>query len=383
LFIYHQLKEKKMKQKGKIVLTTMIFLLGMAACLPLSALAAEEEKTPAPVYASDFLKGLEINGELRLRYEYAEKDVPDEDATDRLRTKFLMGMNWNNPDENWKIAAGLATGGLDGTSTNDTWSEEQIFETGDIRLDYAYAEHKMNNFKLLAGQHKNPYETTWALWDGDMRPAGFTALADFEPFFATAGWYQVRYADKDIAQMEAIQIGAKMEMATAALAFYNYHQVNEYIDFEELGLDSDYNYQIIDFYADGSIEADFAKFSPYAQVFYNVGACGEEGQSIQGGDLDPEEENLGWVLGLDTKVDKFKFGVAYAEIGADSVQQGMKDSDFGGGLNSTDVKGFKVGLSYALTKHCSVGTTAYLYEAMERDLDQDAKTYHVDMTYKF
>jgi hypothetical protein len=159
--------------------------------------------------------------------------------------------------------------------------------------------------------------------------------------------------------------------------------VNEYIDFEELGLDSDYNYQIIDFYADGSIEADFAKFSPYAQVFYNVGANGEEGQSIQGGDLDPEEENLGWVLGLDTKVDKFKFGVAYAEIGADSVQQGMKDSDFGGGLNSTDVKGFKVGLSYALTKHCSVGTTAYLYEPIERDLDQDAKTYHVDMTYKF
>jgi len=372
-----------MKQKCKIVLTSMIFLLGMAVCLPLSALAAEEEKTPAPVYASDFLKSLEINGELRLRYEYAEKDVPDEDATDRLRTKFLMGMKWNNPDENWKIAAGLATGGLDGTSTNDTWSEEQIFETGDIRLDYAYAEHKMNNFKLLAGQHKNPYETTWALWDGDMRPAGFTALADFEPFFATAGWYQVRYADKDISQMEAIQIGAKMDMATAALAFYNYHQVDDYIDYEALGLDSDYNYQIIDFYADGNIETDFAKFSPFAQVFYNVGASGEKGQGIQGGDLDPEEENLGWVLGLDTKVDKVKFGVAYAEIGADSVQQGMKDSDFGGGLNSTDVKGFKVGLSYALTKHCSVGTTAYLYEAMERDLDQDAKTYHVDMTYKF
>jgi len=362
----------------------MIFLFGFAVCLPLFAAAAtEKDIPPAPVYASDFLKGLDINGELRIRYEHAERDTPDEDAVDRMRTKFLLGMAWNNPDENWKVAAGLATGGLDGTSTNATWSNEEIFETGDIRLDYAYAEHKMNKFKFLAGQQKNPYATTWALWDGDMRPAGFTATADFEPVFVTTGWYQVRYADKDIAQMEAIQIGAKMDMATAALAFYNYHQVDEYIDFEELGLDSGYNYQIIDFYTKGDIKTDMAKFSPYAQVFYNIGVKGEEGQSVQGGDLDPEEENLGWVLGVDTKIDKVKFGVAYAQIGADSVQQGMKDGDFGGSLNATDVQGFKIGLGYALAKHCSVDATAYLYEAMERDLDQDAKTYHLDLNYKF
>ena len=373
-----------MKQKVKIVLTSMIFLLGMVICLPLSAVAAtESDAPPAPVNASDFLKGLDINGELRVRYEHAEKDVPDEDAADRLRAKFLLGMKWNNPDENWKIAAGLASGGLDGTSTNATYSNDMIFETGDIRLDYAYAEHNMDKFRFLAGQQKNPYKTTWALWDGDMRPAGFTATADLEPAFVTAGWYQVRYADKDIAQMEAIQIGAKTDMATAALAFYNYHQVDDYIDFEELGLDSDYTYQIIDLYAAGDIKTDMAKIAPYVQVFYNMGAKGEPGQSVLGGDLDPEEENMGWVVGVDTRIDKVKFGVAYAEIGADSVQQGMKDGDFGGSLDLTNVKGFKVGLGYALTKHCSVDATAYLYEAIERDLDQDAKTYHLDLNYKF
>lgn len=353
--------------------------------LPCFAIGAEEKAAPSPVNASAFLKGLDVNGELRLRYEHADNDKPQSDPADRMRTKFLMGMKWNNPDENWKIAAGLASGGLDGTSTNDTWSEGEIFETGDIRLDYAYAEHKMNNFKLMAGQHKNPYETTWALWDGDMRPAGFSATTDFEPIFATAGWYQVRYADKDIAQMEALQIGAKMDLATAALAFYNYHQVDDYIEFsnDDRTMDSDYTYQIVDFYTDGKLDAGFAAFSPYAQVFYNMGAEGEAGQSVLGGDLDPEEENLGWVIGLDAKIDKMKVGLAYAEIGADSVQQGMKDSDFGGLLDSTDVKGFKIGLGYALTKHCSLGATAYLYEAMERDLDQDAQTYHMDMTYKF
>jgi hypothetical protein len=32
-------------------------------------------------------------------------------------------MSWHNPAENWEIAAGLATGGLDGATTNSTYSE--------------------------------------------------------------------------------------------------------------------------------------------------------------------------------------------------------------------------------------------------------------------
>jgi len=373
-----------MKQKVKIVLTPMIFLLSLFLCLPISTVAATEtDAPPAPVNASDFLKGLDINGSLRIRYEHAEADTPNEDAVDRLRTRFLMGMKWDNPDENWKIAAGLATGGLDGTSTNATYSNDKIFETGDIRLDYAYAKHTMDSFSFLAGQQENPYKTTWALWDSDMRPAGFTATADLKPAFVTAGWYQVRYADKDIAQMEAVQIGAKTDIAAAALAFYNYHQVDEYIDFAALGLDPDYTYQIIDFYANGDIKTDMAKITPYTQIFYNMGAEGNPGQSVLGGNLDPEEENLGWVLGVDTKIDKVKFGVAYAQIGADSVQRDMKDADFGGSLDSTDVQGFKVNLGYALTKHCSVDAAAFFYEAVERDLNQDARTYHFDLNYKF
>lgn len=372
-----------MKQKVKIGFTAMIFLLGMAAFLPLCTLAATEEKTPAPVNAAEFLKGLDINGDLRVRYEHVTADVPDEDEVDRMRARFRLGMKWNNPDENWKIAAGLATGGLDGTSTNATYSNDMVFETGDIRLDYAYAENTLGDLSLLAGQMKNPFETTWALWDDDMRPAGFTGKIDLKPAFVTAGWYQVRYVDKDIAAMEAIQAGVKLDEVTAALAFYNYDQVKKYIDFTKTGMDPDYTYQILDLYTTGDLKTDWAKFSPYAQVFYNIGAKGEPGQSVLGGNIDPEEENMGWIVGLDTTVNKVKFGVAYAEIGADSVQQGMKDSDFGGSLNSTDVKGFKLGLSYALTKHCSLGTTALLYEPMERDLDQNCKTYQVDMNYKF
>lgn len=371
-------------KRTKIYAMAVLCFVGLYLCLPGSA--------SANLVLQDFIDGMEVKGDLRIRYEYMEKDVDNEDATDRLRQRFRLGMKWNNPDENWKIAAGLATGGSDATSTNDTYSDNGMFDTGDIRLDFAYAEHKLNNFKFIAGQQKNLFETTGALWDGDVRPAGFTGVADFKPMFVTVGWYDVLYVDRDIAQMEAIQVGAKTDMFTAALAFYNYHDTEEVIDEVIVpalsiagsgAMDSDYAYQIIDLYLDANVKTDMAKISPYAQVFYNMGAEGEEGQSLLGGDLDPEEENMGYAAGINAGIDKFKLGVEWASIGADSCNPLLKDSDFGSQLKLVDVEGFKIGLGYKITKNYELNATAYLYEAKERDIDQDPKTYHIDMVYKF
>jgi len=364
-------KEKMMA----LVFGFMLICLG----IPLSALA--ESKMPGPVNASDFIKGLDIVGDLQLRYDYADTDKPGDEAAERERARFRLGMIWNNPDENWKIAAGLTTGPLDANSVHSTYSNEKTFETGDIRLDYAYAEHRLNQFKFLAGQQKNPYVTSWALWDSDVRPAGFTGTVDLNPVFLTAGVYQARYVDKDIARMEAVQAGVKNDMLTAAVAFYNYHRIDEYVSTDTM--DDDYTYQIADVYVASDIKTEAATLTPYAQVFYNFGAEGEPGQSILGGDLDPEDENLGYVVGVDTKIQRFKIGVAWAQIAADSVMQDLKEGNFGSGIGSTDAEGFKLNLTYALTKHFSVTGTAYLYEAMERDLDQDARIYQVDLDYKF
>lgn len=348
-------------------------------CLPLSTLAAVS--TPAPVNASDFIKGLNLVGDLQLRYDYADTDKPGDEAAERERVRFRLGMIWNNSDENWKIAAGLTTGGLDANSVHSTYSNEKTFETGDIRLDYAYAEHHLNQFTILAGQQKNPYVTSWALWDSDVRPAGFTGTTNMGPVFLTVGVYQARYVDKDIARMEAVQAGVKNDILTAAAAFYNYHRIDEYVSTDTM--DDDYTYQIADIYVSGSIPAGAAALTPYAQVFYNFGAEGEPGQSILGGDLDPEDENLGYVVGVDAKIDRFRMGVAWARIAADSVMQDLKEGNFGSGIGSTDAEGFKLNLGYALTRHFSVTGTAYLYEAMERDLDQDARIYQLDLDYKF
>ncbi len=201
--------------KFKIFLSAL-FISGIILCLQMPAFAG--------VNASDFIENLDIKGDLRVRYDWQDNDDGKDDAKDRIRGRLRLGLVWHNPDENWKVAAGLATGGLTGNTTNSTYSNEQIFETGDIRLDYAYAEHKIDNFRFLAGQQKNPYYSTMALWDGDVRPAGFTGQIQLAPMFFTAGYYQVRYIDRDIARMLAAQAGVKVGNVLVAVAYYTYFE---------------------------------------------------------------------------------------------------------------------------------------------------------------
>jgi len=366
-----------MMKRTKICLLTVFCFLSVYLFMPMSAFAE--------VTAQDFIENLNIKGDLRVRYDYQDNDDGKDDPKDRLRARFRLGLIWHNPKENWKVAAGLATGGLDGNTTNATFSDDEIFETGDIRLDYAYAEHKLDNITLIAGQHKNKFHSSMALWDGDVRPAGFTGQMKFDTLFVTAGYFQVRYIDRDIARMAAGQIGVDTGDLVAAIGYYDINRVDEFLDVENL--DENYKYQIIDFYTKYTLKLDSVKIIPHAHVFYNAGAKGEEGQSVGGENLDPEDadQNMGWLVGAKAKVDKFSFGVEYGEVGADAAIQDIKDSDWGSGLGSTDIKGWKASVGYKLTKHCSFATTYFYTEPKERKdyKVKDVNRVQVDLKYKF
>ncbi len=348
---------------------------------------AEEvvKEAGAGIKISKHIDSLKIKGDLRLRYERRDRDkaTGDDDSRDRMRTRFRIGGVWVNKDENWEVAAGLATGDDGATSTNDTWSNKKFFETGDIRLDYAYARHKLNDFTFTAGQQKNPFKTSWLLWDSDVRPAGFTANYDIGSFFITAGGYDVIQFGDNFGSLYAGQIGSKLKLGDIkllfALAYYNYDSVFEHSEQPNV----DYEFKIADLYASVKIPVDKIKFDIYGQVFNNFGADGDEGQGVLGADLDPEDENLGWVVGLDAKIGKFKCGYAYTQIEADSCVGDLKDADFGTGVNDTDLKGHRIKLGYKITDHCSLGITALLYEALELDDQNEANLYQVDLKYKF
>lgn len=348
--------------------------------------------------ANSAIDQLKIKGDLRVRFETRQIEADGEDKNrDRLRTRFRIGGVWKNKSESWEVGAGLATGSTDATSTNDTWSEASPFETGDIRLDYAYGKHKWNDMSFTAGQHKNPYEHAWVLWDGDVRLAGFTgSYGPDQGFFATAGGYGARYYkassdDYNTAMLYAGQLGFRgkaNDLSYTVAAGYHTYDSNFVSEEQKSGdlplVDPDkYELNIGDLYGEVKLPAGPAKLKFYGQVWQNFGADGNDGQGQVGGTLNPEDEDMGWVLGLSAKVNKFKFGYSYAYIEADSLYGPLSDSDFGSGVNSTDVEGHKIGLAYNFTKNVSFGITGLLYEAIELDNEPDVELYQFDLKYKF
>lgn len=148
--------------------------------------------------------------------------------------------------------------------------------------------------------------------------------------------------------------------------------------------DSDYEYRIGDFYREMAMPLGSSiKTSLYGQVFKNFGAEGGVGDGYLAGDLDPEEEDMGWVIGVKGFIGPFGLGYAYAQVEADSVVPLLKDATFGSGISNTDVKGHKINASYKITPNCSFDVTAWFMEALERANQSSVDLYQIDLNYRF
>jgi hypothetical protein len=338
---------------------------------------------------------LEVKGDLRVRYEMRDRSNPDDgyDNLNRWRARFRAGGIWKNKTESWEAGAGLATGTIVGTGTNDTWGEENVFEKGDIRLDYAYAKHKIQDFSFVIGQQINPFEMSWLYWDTDLRPTGLTAQY-FHPIgvFATLGTYSLRFyappkGGNDTAMLAAGQVGYKNKIGDVSFLVAAAYQHFDGLFSNAEAPNPDYDFRLGDLYAKATIRLGITELSPYGQIWCNFGADGPAGRGQAGkagGMLKPGDEDLGWIIGLDAKIQQFKLGYAYAVVGADSVFDGLKDADFGSSFGvTTDAKGHRVSAFYDVTKNISTGVTAFFYEAKERNNQPDVELYQFDVNYKF
>ncbi|MFH2122118.1 MAG: putative porin [Pseudomonadota bacterium] len=345
-----------------------------------------------------------LKGDMRVRYEMRDREYKEGKGTDltreRIRTRFRLGGIWDNKEESWQVGAGLITGSDDPTSGNDTWSDTKPFKTGDIRLDYAYAKHKWNDVSMTLGQAQNPYKTAWVLWSGDVRLAGLTmAYAQKEGVFATGGAYGAKLVqDDDTAMLYMGQVGyngkfsekGKFTVATGYQAYDNkLFDDAAAADFGFGSIDPNvYDLSIGDLYGDISFPAGPVKLKLYGQIWKNFGADGLIGQSQAGSHFPgtPRDNDLGWVLGADAKINDFKVGYAYSIVEADSLFGYLADAGFGDGLSKTNKKGHKVSLGYDITKNWSTDVAFYNFER-EQDFDA-AKEDHVNITqfhvnYKF
>src|SRR3989338_1716830 len=122
---------------------------------------------------------MKLNGDFRLRYQYEKKKGSNTNAgntteRNRARIRFRMGAQTKVNDQT-KVLFGLATGGTDPRSTNQTL--ENSFELKDVRLDYAYFQYAPFAWaSFFGGRMKNPlWEPGDLLWDTDINPEGLAA----------------------------------------------------------------------------------------------------------------------------------------------------------------------------------------------------------------
>lgn len=382
-------------------------------------LDALEAKKGFVVSGNEFIDGIKLKGDLRVRYDMRDQDLKDGNASDsnrdRIRSRFRLGGVWDNKAESWQVGAGVATGDDNPVSTFDSWSENKPFETGDLRLDYAYAKHKLNDFSMIVGQSENPYTSSWVLWNTNLRLAGLTmAYGQKEGVFATGGAYGAKLVQgEDVSMLYMGQVGYKGKFSekgnfTVATGYHIYG--NEMIN-EEYGLDHDaeadpknpatksqfglgsvdpnaYELSIGDLYGDVNMPAGPVNLKMYGHIWKNFGADGKIGQSQAGSKFPeaPGDNDLGWVLGIDTKFDNFRLGYAYSMVEADSLFGYLGDQDFGDGLSKTNKKGHRVQLGYDIAKNWAADVSFFNYERITdfaAAKEDSVNLYQFDISYKF
>jgi hypothetical protein len=358
---------------------------GISFFILLSALMASPAGltvlAPQEASASDipeWVQSIKLNGDLRFRYQ--TQDDEDGDKRDRFRIRLRTGVKANVTDS-WKVAFGLATGGDDPRSTNQTLSN---FSTGDIRLDYAYGTYSASDsIDITFGKMKNPiWKTKDLMWDGDIMPGGFAAPMNFKAsdslsFFVTPAYFvlgELRESkdDEDLDNMLLLQGGINAKIAgdayiKAAATVYSFNDIvsaygDEYSNTEDI---------------EGAYALDFEAGYKGAPIMVAV-----FGQYVSS---DADEEEMGYLLGVKCGSAKVKglgdWQVKYnfRSLELNAVPSFLPDSDAMDG--DTGIEGSEVEVVVGLADNVSCGLDYYAIE--EIDGDAESNVLQLDVVLKF
>jgi hypothetical protein len=330
--------------------------------------------------ATGWAETVKWQGDFRYRYEDIEDGNRERDRQ-RIRARAALVAQLPSDVE---VGLGLATGGDDPVSTNQTLGGGG--STKDIRLDLAYFKWKPNNFWLQGGKYKNPYYTPFKsqlVWDGDFRPEGIAAGWDGDLFFINASYIHLE-SDSNTGYDEAsygAQIGTRLGPFTVAAG---------YIDIPTSGLPPLYDDDLFGNAADenGDYLYDYQLATLSADATFNLGSfpLGVYADFVQNQDADDNDQGyiVGAKLGKAKKQGSWQVQYQYEELEADATFGLLTDSDFMGG--GTDGKGHKIGGAYALADQWTLGLTYFDGDKCFDNIKCDKRDYQrlqLDTQFKY
>jgi hypothetical protein len=376
-----------------------------------------------------WVQKMKLKGDFRLRHQY-ERTSSDTEALNRGRYRLRLGVETTVVDK-VKVAFGLATGGDDPKSTNQTFALAQntstsptaakSFATPDLRLDYAFAEYApLDRLKIVGGKFKmKPYlwHATDLLWDSDIRPEGTSFnwkddLLDIAntKYWVNGGIWVLEHNDNPIDKpdpfLKYLQLGLKHKRTIldkdvdtkAAFTYYDFQGLNDnsltdsegqnttspgdgllVSNFDSIALSTEVGVKKLfgglPFGADNRI----AIFADFIENF-------DDDHPLVG-------KTTGWAFGAKLGHKKVKdknqwqFKYIKAVLGEDAWVDAFPDADRGFG-GETNVLSHEFIFNYGLAKNVTLGLDYYKNVRYSKALsgETDGNTEHIiqaDLIFKF
>jgi len=330
-----------------------------------AAMPGAIEETQSVSQSPSWANNIEISGDLRTRYEGIDDDSK-EDVRNRNRIRSRLDIT-AQINEAWVFSLGLAGGGDDPISTNQTLGNGG--STKDFRLDYALFEyHGIENLMITGGKYKNVFFKPGGqnmIFDGDYRPEGIGMQYENNNLFFNAATIFVESDDKAGSQDEEMMWGAQLgyEMLldngdlTIGASFFNaalkgsspFYNNQPYSNTLDANGNYLYNYETVELFA----EANFRLGSQPLRLY------GDYAQNQDAGDFD-----TGWVIGAKvgniSGTGTWEFGYAFQDLEADAVYAALTDSDFAN--SGTDGKGHILKGAYGIGESTEIGFTYFINE---------------------
>ncbi len=339
----------------------------------------------------EWIRNTTFKGDFRVRYEFKNRHS----KPDRHRGRYRLRLGFvTEITDNVHVGFGLATGGSNPRSTNQTMTDS--FDTPDIRLDYAYASYTPWPWMtLIGGKMKNPlWKPTNFLWDSDIRPEGVSVLfnhtvgSNLNLFLNTGFWIiDERSGDENDPVMFVAQPGYKLKIGDSAylknaVSFYQFDNVkgttldhssesNTLRRFKG-GLKHDYDaYNII---AELGIKNPFdivPFFAVFGEYVNNRTVSGDDDGNLIGCRFGHKKVK---------RKNQWQVKVMYRRLERDAWLDIFPDADVYDG--ETNVKGYKATFGYGLLDNVILAFNYYYTRRISgRSLSEDK--FQLDFNFKF
>ena len=119
--------------------------------------ATTKEAKSGTAKLPEWVEKMKFKGDLRLRYQGQEtgNNALKETHRSRGRVRYRLGIE-SQVNKQWKAGFGIASGGTDPRSTNQTLQD--TFESPDLRIDYAFAQYQPFKWmEVHGGKIINPF----------------------------------------------------------------------------------------------------------------------------------------------------------------------------------------------------------------------------------